>query len=105
MDARLAFDPWTRVDASQPQSPQSTSNAFERLAPRPPRAVAKSLAEGTLHLWERRNLRFNAIECSIAEDVHGIWCLLGHDHHLRVPLAMRARKMPTKNDARDALAR
>lgn len=80
VDARLAFDPWTKADGSE-------ARAVQPVASRPPRAVVKSLAEGTLHLWERGSLRFNSVDCTISEDVHGVWCLLAHDHHLRVPLA------------------
>ena len=49
--------------------------------------MIKSLAEGKLFLWDRNKLRWRAVECSISEDIYGVWCLLSQDRRLRVPLA------------------
>ena len=77
-DERLANDPWTKQRMPVSATPQKKTAASVRPA-------IKSLAEGTLYLWVRRALRFRPVECTVSEDVHGVWCLLGKD--LRVPLA------------------
>ena len=45
------------------------------------------IADGKLFLWEWSKLRWQPLECSISEDVYGVWCLMSRDKRLRVPLA------------------
>eukprot|EP00966_Prymnesium_polylepis_P222160 5140572-Prymnesium_polylepis.1 len=80
----LKLDPWTLV-AEKGHLRTSSHKEDE----------AKPVAQGDLLLWHPTSLRFLRVECTIAEDLDGLWCLWGGPT-VRVPLARIKRVRVTR---------